>query len=352
MISNCDDVRGMLPWLLNGTLTEEERQQVRQHLTSCESCRRDLADTRLAFEMFDQHLPAEAIVALAWGETPPGIDPALVEEHLASCPQCATELELARTSRGLEENERIVPLRPRSSPAPPAVPIRAPEERTRGWGGWKAAALAAGLAGVVASAGWLQTAGRVQTLEERLAEQPAAAAPAPTPAPPVAGGSGVDAAEAQRIAELERQLQQANEAQQQQSEQLKQLEQLAQARPSTPAPRINTFIDQIQPVTDVARSREQTGVKRVPAGSQATLLLGLGSEHLETQHRDHALEILDASDKVVWNKSGLTLNVDYSAYVLTLEPGALAKGSYTVRVYGIAEGGKREPVETYTIRVE
>lgn len=347
MISNCDDVRGMLPWLLNGTLTEEERQQVRQHLASCESCRRDLADTRLAFEMFDQHLPAEAIVALAWGETPPGIDPALVEEHLASCTQCATELELARTSRGLEENERIGLLWPRPAPAP--VPVPAPIGRT-GWGGWKAAALAAGLAGVVASAGWLQTAGRVQTLEERLAERPAAAAPAP--APSAAGGSGVDAAEAQRIAELERQLQQANEAQQKQGEQLKQLEQLAQARPSTPAPRINTFIDQIQPVTDVVRSREQTGAKRVPAGSQATLLLGLGSEHLETQHRDHALEILDASDKVVWNKSGLTLNVDYSAYVLTLESGTLPKGSYTVRVYGITEGGTREPVETYAIRVE
>ena len=345
MISNCDDVRGMLPWLLNGTLTEEERQQVRQHLASCESCRRDLADTRLAFEMFDQHLPAEAIVALAWGETPPGIDPALAEEHLESCPQCATELELARTSRGLEEDERIVPLRPRSSPAPPAVPVR-DQERTRGWGGWKAAALAAGLAGVVASAGWLQTAGRVQTLEERLAERPASAAPAP--APSAAGGSGAEAAEAQRIAALEKQLQQANEAMTTQQGQIEQLEKLAQARPAPSAPRINTWVDTIQPSTDVVRG-EQAGTKRVPAGAQATLLLG--AAHVET-HREHAIEILDASGKLVWQAAGVTLNVDYGAYTLTLEPGTLPKGTYTVRAYGIAEGGKRELVETYSIRVE
>ena len=344
MKSTCDDVRGMLPWLLNGTLNDEERRGVLQHLETCEGCRRDLAETRLAFELFDQHLPAEAIVALAWGETPAGIDPALLEEHLAGCPRCAAELELARMSRGLEEDERIVPLKPRTAAAP------ASSGRT-GWGGWKAAALAAGFAGVVAATGWIQTVGRVQTLEERLAERPAVQAPIPAPAPPT-GGSGVDAAEARRIAELEKQLQQANEALTTQQGQIEQLEQIAEARPAAPAPRINTFIDQIQPVNDVVRNREQAGVRRVPAASQATLLLGLGSEHVETTHRDHVLEILDASDKVVWTRSGLVLNVDYSAYPLTLEPGALPKGPYTIRVYGIAEDGKRELVETYAIRVE
>jgi anti-sigma factor RsiW len=335
----------MLPWLLNGTLNEEERQSVLQHLTTCESCRRDLAETRLAFEMFDQHPPAEAIVALAWGETPPGIDPAFLEEHLAGCPRCAAELEMARTSRGLEEDERIVPLRPRTAPAPAAAPAQAPTGRT-GWRGWKAAALAAGFAGVVAAAGWLQTAGRVQTLEERLAERPAAVAPVPVP--PVAGGAGEEAAEAQRIAELERQLQQANEAMTAQQGQIDRLEQLAQARPATPAPKINTVVAQIQPTTDVVRGGE-TGPQRIPASSQATLLLG--ASHVET-HREHAIEILDASGKVVWSTAGLALNADYGAYILTMEPGTLPKGSYTVRAYGLADGGKREPVETYAIRVE
>ena len=32
----------LLPWYLNGTLREEERRQVDQHLSSCESCRAEL----------------------------------------------------------------------------------------------------------------------------------------------------------------------------------------------------------------------------------------------------------------------------------------------------------------------
>src|SRR6185436_6539717 len=171
MTSNCDDVRGLLPWLLNGTLNGDERRQVLQHLSTCETCRQDLADTRLAAEIFDQHPPAEAILALAWDETPQGIDPALLEEHLAACPRCAAELELARMSRRLEEDERIVPLTRRATPAPAPV-------RSTGWRGWKAAALAAGLAGVVAFAGWFQTAGRMHTLEEQLVNQTTAPAAA------------------------------------------------------------------------------------------------------------------------------------------------------------------------------
>src|SRR5688572_24470403 len=103
---NCDDATERLPWLLNGTLGDEEREAVREHLTQCASCRRALEDTRLAWETFDQHLPTEDIVALAWGET----SNAALEEHLESCPRCTAELELARMSRSLEEDEKIVPM--------------------------------------------------------------------------------------------------------------------------------------------------------------------------------------------------------------------------------------------------
>ena len=140
---NCEHAVELLPWLLNGTLGQDERRQVREHLAGCEACRQALADTRLAWEAFDQHLPAEAMVALAWGETPTSIDPALAELHLASCPECAAELELARTSRRLEEDDRIAVLTPR---ARPSSPVARPS-----WTGWRAAALAAGLAGVVAT---------------------------------------------------------------------------------------------------------------------------------------------------------------------------------------------------------
>ena len=38
-----DDVRGLLPWYLNGTLEEAEASLVRAHLEDCSECRADLA---------------------------------------------------------------------------------------------------------------------------------------------------------------------------------------------------------------------------------------------------------------------------------------------------------------------
>lgn len=335
MISNCDDVRGLLPWLLNGALSDDERRQVLQHLATCETCRQDLADTRLAAEIFDQHPPAEAILALAWDETPPGIDSELLEEHLAGCPRCAAELELARMSRRLEEDDRIVPLKPRAIPAP-----------ATGWRGWKTAALAAGLAGVVAFAGWFQTARRVDTLEERLAGQPAA----PAPAPPAAGGSGTAPERVEQLArDLERRLleteKEAATLRTREQELRGQLDQLAEAQPA--GPQINARIASVQPVTDVVRGGGPAEPTEISGRASAILLLTAG--HSET-HRDHAVEIVDASGKVMWRAAGLARDAENNLYVLTLPPGTLPAGVYTVRVYGTADG-RREPVESYSIRV-
>lgn len=337
MISNCDDVRGTLPWLLNGTLSGDERRQVLQHLSTCETCRRDLADTRLAAEIFDQHPPAEAILALAWDETPQGIDPALLEEHLAECPRCAAELELARMSRRLEEEDKIVPLARRTAPA----------ATTTGWRGWRAAALAAGLAGVVAFGGWFETTGRVHTLEEQLVNQTAA----PASAPPAASGESKQvqqlAAEVdergRRIEQLETQL---NEVQKQATELSGQVDQLAQAGPAPSAPQINGWARSLTPNADVVRG-SAAGVMEIPGTTYATLLLD--SVHPET-HREHAVEIEDSAGKVVWKASGLALDPEARAYSLTLPPGALRAGAYTIRVYGVA-GEQLEPTETYSIRV-
>lgn len=144
----CEQAIEILPWYLNGTLEATEREEARRHLATCEACRRALAETRDAWRIFDRHLPSEALVALAWGETPEGIDPALAGRHLAGCPQCAAELELARTSRHLEEDDRIA-LFPAKPAAAPAREVRRDGEyRT-----WRGAALAAGLAAVLAMGG-------------------------------------------------------------------------------------------------------------------------------------------------------------------------------------------------------
>src|SRR5215213_7080096 len=180
MRMTCDDAIQLLPWLLNGTLEEGGRREVRRHLETCERCREALAETREAWTIFGQHLPSETLVALAYGETPAGIDPVLAGRHLASCPECAAELELARTSRRLEEDGKIALF-----PGRPALKDRG-ESRS-----WRTAALAASLAGIVAASGWVHSTRELRSVSERAAERPPApvAEPArPVPAPAVPSG--------------------------------------------------------------------------------------------------------------------------------------------------------------------
>lgn len=331
---NCETAIELLPWYLNGTLDDQEQRDVRTHLAGCDRCRRALEETRLAWRIYDQHVPAEALVALAWGETPEGYDPAVLERHLRSCPECAAELELVRTSRALEqEDEGRVALFPPRKAAGPA----------RSAGGWRSAALAAGLAGMVAAGGWLWSADRVQTLEDRLAEsartgRPAVTAPAtPAPAPPAGGSAG-----AGRVAELEAEMERLRRQEEQMRQQL---DRIAASVPAVPAPQINSWIGDVMPTTDVVRGRSEA--REVPAGNAATLMLG--ARHPET-HQDHRIEIVDESGKVVWSAEGLRRNPEGDDFTLTLPPGMLKPGGYTVRV-SAQEDGRRVELESYAVRV-
>jgi hypothetical protein len=163
MTMNCDHAAELLPWLLNGTLEAGERREVLDHLRGCPACRAALADTRIAWEIFDWHPEPAALISYAaatatataasgdrvagtspapaaGGGPAPGAgggpapatapaaataggrdaagagDFATLEEHVAGCPRCAAELELVRTSRLLadpSEDERIAILPPR-----------------------------------------------------------------------------------------------------------------------------------------------------------------------------------------------------------------------------------------------
>lgn len=331
---NCETAIELLPWYLNGTLGDPEQRDVREHLAGCERCRRALADTKLAWRIYGQHLPTEALVALAWGETPEGLDPALVERHLQGCPQCSAELELVRTSRALEEEDdgRVALFPPRRA-ASPAVRST----------GWRSAALAAGLAGMIAAGGWLWSANRVQTLEDRLAESvrtgsPAVPVPVPTPVPVAPGVEEGDA----RVAEMEAELERLREQEEQMREQL---DRIAAAVPAAPAPQINTLIEDLQPAGDVVRGAAGQD-KEIPAGSYASLMLAAG--HRET-HQDHRLEVVDEAGKVVWSADGLR-RTPQGDFALTLPPGALKPGGYTIRI-SAQEGGKQVELESYALRV-
>ena len=328
---NCDHVAELLPWYLNGTLDEGEQGEVRVHLEGCTKCRQALEDTRLAWRIYDQHIPSEALVALAWGETPEGLDPDVLERHLETCPQCAAELEMVRTSRKLEEDDRIA-LFPTS-----ARPAKTPSSSQ----GWRAAAMAAGLAGIVAASGWIWTAGRANDLEERLAlaGRPTETTPAPAPAPDAGRLS-------EMTAEVERLQRREAELRQQQEEMQEQLARIAEARPAAPSPQINAWIGDLRPTQDVVRGGSATA-EELPAGRSASLILG--TSHKET-HRGHRVEIVDSAGKVVWSADGLVPDSDTHDYGITLPAGTLKPGAYTIRI-SAQEDGKRVELESYSVRV-
>jgi anti-sigma factor RsiW len=320
----CDQAIYLLPWLLNGTLEDQERAEVRGHLETCERCRQALAETRETGRMFDQHIPTAAMVALAWGEEPPGLDRETVESHLASCPQCAAELELTRTSRRLEDADNLA-----------IFPTPRPAGEVRRAGRWRLAALAAGLTGLITASGWFYTAGQVSDLSLRLAQQPAAVPTAPAPVP-----SPSNAAEQQQLAQMEAKLERLQKelAQAEQT----QLAQRATAPRGLAEPQINSWVDDLQPSGDVVRG--ETAEQVIPYGRTAIPLLQADSKD---RTPERTVEVRDAAGKLVWRKAGLlrTENDDYS---VAFPAGFLKKGRYTIQL--LNQNGT--PREIYKILVE
>jgi anti-sigma factor RsiW len=344
---NCDQAIELLPWLLNGTLGEDERREVREHLSSCASCRQALTDTRGAWEIFDQHIPPAVLVAYASeSERPEGFDPAALEDHLATCPECAAELELVRMSRALVEEDAVALLTPRP-PLPGrqpgiAVPARRPAAR------WRTAALAAGLIGAVSLGGWYKSAEHAHLLNARLAAASAAARTVPAQAaPPPASPPSTPAGGGERTAELQIQIdsmQKKVEDLQTTNDQYRQ--QIAQIGRDVTAPQVNTWVGPVR--GDVVRGAGAEPNVVVPSGAPlATLLLHGG----EDARGDRDLKILAAGGEAVEHAEGLRLNADAHDYSVTLRPRTLKPGDYTLQLYR-REGGKSVPAESFTMRIQ
>jgi hypothetical protein len=325
---NCETATELLPWYLNGTLDESERREVREHLAGCEACRQALEDTRLAWTIYDQHIPSEALVALAWGESPEGYDPEVLERHLRSCPDCAAELELVRTSRRLEEDGDVALfVRPDPKPSPAVTPpARAP---------WRSAAMAAGLAGVVAASGWVWTAGQARDLEQQLAESRATVAPAPSPPPE-------DTAARERLAEMSAQVETLRRQTDEMRDQLTKIASAGDTGPAQSTARVNVWVDDLRPTGDVVRGGPGE-VKELPAGVSAVAMLQ--PTHQEN-HKNHRIEVVDAAGKVVWKAEELHRSSadDFAVLLPALKP-----GSYTIKLSAM-EGPKRVELESYAIR--
>lgn len=284
----CEQAIERLPWLLNGSLEAAEREEVQGHLTTCAACREALAETREAWKIFGQHLPSETLVAMAYGEPPEGIDSALAERHLASCPECAAELELARISRQFEDYPIVL------------FPDRKSRDTGREHRGWRNAALAAGLAGLVAFTGWFQTAQRSRLVPELQ----------------------------QRQAELSEGIREVQG----------QMAQLTQ-------PQLNARIPDLRP--DEVTRGESTEIV-VPASQNVAVLLQPGHD---TTSLDRSLAILDEAGKPVWESPGLHL--DEALQEFTFRTGLILKqpGRYTIQLYETVNGQK-VPRERYSIRVQ
>ncbi len=299
---DCDQAIELLPWLLNRTLSPEERHAVEGHLGDCERCRAALADTRSAWEVFAQHVPAADLVAYAADE-PTAIDGDTLERHLAGCPECAAELEMARSSRALVEHEAVAVM--------PAA--RGGQGRLRLW---RSSALAAGLVGVVSLAGWLNSAQEIARLAgERRA--PAAAAVVPASPPP-------------------------------------QNSQLPSQVPAAPAAgdatiALNPAIVTLEPedeATAVRGAGAAAGAQTLPANAELTVFLLRPGER-DTAKR-HDAELIDSAGRVRRLGTGLVQDAD-GFYALGLPRQLFTPGPNVIRLYA-TDGGRRELVASYVIR--
>jgi len=82
----------------------------------------------------------------------------------------------------------------------------------------------------------------------------------------------------------------------------------------------------------------------LPAGAAAVAMLQPTHDEI---HKDHRIEVVDASGEVVWSADGLKRSAANDFAVL-LPP--LETGSYTTRLFS-EEAGKRVALESYAIRV-
>lgn len=351
---DCDRTRELLPWLLNDTLEEPERSAIRDHLASCEGCRAEATETRVASRIFAAHLPAAEVVAFAFDE-PGELDRDLVASHLASCELCAEELELALESRRLAEADEVEEAgddtgreaRPAAGGAPgstaPVVPFRRPERggtapRRTAAAAW-ITALAAALIAVVGLGGWFNARQTSSDLADRLAAERRAA----------------EAARGE-LTELERRSAELAAQQAAARDQIARLEAqiggggTAPSAPPEPPPRtlLNVLIADAFPAM-VVRSESTDATREIariaiPPGTEQVVLI-LNSQGEGRGPFD--LAVVDAGGRVIEREAGLERDADGN-FNVALPAAALPAGSYR---FEIRRPGSATAVESFAVEV-
>jgi hypothetical protein len=270
MKMDCQGVSERLPWLVAGSLSAAEADEVRAHLESCPRCREELDETRRAADVFGAHVPTSILVDLAWDRPVSDADSSLATAHLAACPECREELDLARESRRLESAE-----------AARSTPVRRPLPVTF----LLPASLAAGL-----------LLGYVL-------------APRHPPVPPVTAEPDP------RVAQLE-----------QESARLRGLVESLEAAARTVRPRINLPLFELTPAL-VRRGGAGTPTDiPIPAGAAEIVLLLAGEDPPGTTA---SIAIHDGSGREVWKAEGLVSGPP-GGFVVTVPAAMLPAGVYSL----------------------
>jgi hypothetical protein len=348
---DCERVAELLPWLKNGTLGGPEQQLVREHLAACQKCQREAVETEFAWAVHQQHVPAEALVSLAYESPLAAAEHSLFQRHLSACPKCAEQLDLVRESRRLETDED----KKESGVVVPFVPSHAGSwQRARVW---QYGAVAATLLFVIAAGGWFRSwqrarspqvnePGQEQALRARLAGLEAE-------------NERLRQAEAQlnqqqnksgdEIAKLRSEIQEAQgklaRAQEQTRNELARMQATGKGGGS---PQINVLAVDIYPLGMIQRDAGQTtNVLRITGDVKAVTLM-LHSQ-APSSLPSYSVEIAN-SRRVVWRAQGLRRNPT-NDYTISVPANYLQLGRHTINIYGTGEG-RRTKVESYEIEVK
>jgi Putative zinc-finger len=338
---SCDETRELLPWLLNGTLEEPERERVLAHLNDCAGCRAELAETRAVSRIFAAHPASAELVAYAFDE-PGELDRETIARHLALCERCAGELELLAESRRSRDEEGADDGSEERAPAdagvlpfrrPAAAPASGARERT-----WRWAALAAGLTALAAAGGWMWSWQQATSLAGRVAEEQRNAT-----------------ATAARVAELEKRTAELGTAAEQARAAAARLagEQPGAGARTAPPPEVqlNTPIIDLFPGDVVVRGAggAPPAARALPAGAEpVTLVLNVSDRR---EFPAYELRLLDAHGAEVARRRGLRRDPETGAFTLSLPTALLAGGAGKIEVWGVRAGAPDVEIAAYPVTV-
>lgn len=297
----------LVPWLLNGSLASDEREQLLLHLRECEDCHAELGDTAATWEVFATHIPSDDLVAWAAGDTV--AHPEVVAHHLEVCASCRDDLELLRSDLALEplawrKLRRTTP--------------------SRGATSWRRAAMALAAVAVLAITTTAVLGWRMVSIDRHAAVQ-----------------------ERQLVADVSAVTAERDNLVGTNADLRERVEDLGARLQELASPRLNIPVMELLPRGLVTRGTSSSTVETIPAGVEVVTLLLAAHDLRPVQER--ALEVRGEGDEILWRGSDLRLS-DMRDYTVQLPVDQLPPGNLELRVLGRTGSGWIE-LDRYRLRL-